>query len=209
MKRFLIWFRAKALNIRYIFDKHNSIIGLPLFCIGGGVNIRGVNHKIQNSSKHIGDIRLDLYGGGHSLVIEEGVVINKANIWFEDQNCSIKIGRNTTIEQAHLAAAEDNSSIEIVEDCMLSSGIRITTTDSHSVIDIESGKRVNLAKSVRIGNHVWIGANCIINKGVTIGDNAVVAGNSVVTHDVPANTIVGGVPAKVIRGAITWDRNRI
>lgn len=209
MKKFRIWLRSKAISVRYIFDKRNSIIGLPLRILVGGVNIRGVNHKIQNDSKYLSNIRLDVYGSGHSVIIEEGVVIKKANFWLEDHNCSIKIGRNTTIEQSNFAAAEDNSSIEIGEDCMFSSGIRIITTDSHSVVDIVSGKRINPAKSVRIGNHVWIGANCTINKGVTIGDGAIVAGNSVVTHDVPAYTIVGGIPAKVIRNAITWERNRI
>ena len=52
---------------------------------------------------------------------------------------------------------------------------------------------------VRIGDDVWIGARCIILPGVTIGAGVVVAAGAVVTKDVPANMIVGGVPARVIR----------
>ena len=51
---------------------------------------------------------------------------------------------------------------------------------------------------VIIGRNVWVGSKATITMGVTIGDNAVVAGGAVVTKDVPANAIVGGVPAKVI-----------
>lgn len=53
--------------------------------------------------------------------------------------------------------------------------------------------------SVHIGNHVWIGANAVVLKGVTIGDGAVVAAGAVVTDDVPARAIVGGVPARVLK----------
>jgi maltose O-acetyltransferase len=52
---------------------------------------------------------------------------------------------------------------------------------------------------VRIGNDVWIGARCIILPGVTVADGAVLAAGAVVTSDVPANAIVGGVPAKVLK----------
>lgn len=54
-------------------------------------------------------------------------------------------------------------------------------------------------KPIKIGSDVWIGASCIITAGVTIGDGAVVAAGSVVTRDVGSNSIVGGVPAKIIR----------
>ena len=52
---------------------------------------------------------------------------------------------------------------------------------------------------IRIENDVWIGAGCIITAGVTVGQGAVIAAGSVVTKDVPANSIVAGVPARVIR----------
>jgi len=55
------------------------------------------------------------------------------------------------------------------------------------------------SKSIKIGNDVWIGANCIITAGVKIGEGAVIAAGSVVTKDVAAFTIVGGVPAKIIK----------
>ena len=52
---------------------------------------------------------------------------------------------------------------------------------------------------VRIGNDVWIGAHAVVLKGVTIGDGAVIAAGAVVTKDVPAGVIAGGMPARVIR----------
>ena len=58
---------------------------------------------------------------------------------------------------------------------------------------------VENTQKVRIGNDVWIGKNVIVKRGVTIGDGAVVGAGSVVVKDVPPYTIVGGIPAKIIR----------
>lgn len=54
-------------------------------------------------------------------------------------------------------------------------------------------------KNLHIGKNVWIGSRSVILPGVTIGDGAIVAAGAVVTKDVPANKVVGGVPAKVIK----------
>lgn len=56
-----------------------------------------------------------------------------------------------------------------------------------------------LTKPIVIGRNAWLGANVTVLAGVTIGENAIVAAGAVVSKDVPANTIVGGVPAKEIR----------
>lgn len=68
-------------------------------------------------------------------------------------------------------------------------------TDNHDFDD----RYVLKCRKVTIENNVWIGAEAKIMPGVTIGENAVVAGGAVVTKDVPANAIVGGNPAKVIK----------
>ena len=59
--------------------------------------------------------------------------------------------------------------------------------------------RKNHYAPIKIGTHVWIGSNATILPGVTLGDYAVVAAGAVVARDVPAMTVVGGVPAKVLK----------
>jgi acetyltransferase-like isoleucine patch superfamily enzyme len=71
--------------------------------------------------------------------------------------------------------------------------------------EVGNGK-VIIAEPIHIGNNVWIYARSIILQGVTIGDNSVIAAGSVVTHDIPANCIAGGNPAKVIRNISRQER---
>ena len=75
----------------------------------------------------------------------------------------------------------------------------LITTVGHPLSPKGRRKYHALAKPVRIGDDVWIGGNVTILPGVTIGNNVVVAAGAVVTEDVPDNTLVGGVPAKVIK----------
>ena len=66
--------------------------------------------------------------------------------------------------------------------------------------DIDPDKRHLLHPApIHIGNKVWIGAGVVITKGVTIGDNSIIAAGAVVKHNIPANVIAAGVPAKVIK----------
>lgn len=54
-------------------------------------------------------------------------------------------------------------------------------------------------KPIKIGDNVWVGSNVTILQGITIGNGAIIGANAVVTHDVPENTVVAGVPAKIMR----------
>jgi acetyltransferase-like isoleucine patch superfamily enzyme len=91
---------------------------------------------------------------------------------------------------------QDTGGITIGNGSLIGHGSTLTTLN-HS---IDPDRRADMIPSpVTIGRKAWLGAGVTIVPGVTIGDGAIVGAGSVVTKDVPANTIVGGVPAKLIR----------
>jgi maltose O-acetyltransferase len=81
---------------------------------------------------------------------------------------------------------------------MIGPGTLISTVN-HPLNPSGRRRHLGIAKPVNIGNDVWIGGNVVILPGVTIGNNCVVAAGAVVTKDVPDNSLVAGVPAKVIK----------
>lgn len=86
--------------------------------------------------------------------------------------------------------------ITIGDGALLARNVTLTDCDWHGLYD-----RIDPApphKPVTLGRNVWIGDGAFVGKGVTIGDNAVVAARAVVTKDVPANTVVAGVPARPV-----------
>ena len=73
----------------------------------------------------------------------------------------------------------------------------IASTHPSSISQRKAG--IEFGKPIKVGDHVWIGANATIMPGVTIGKNSVVGAGSVVLHDVPPNTVVVGTPARVVK----------
>jgi acetyltransferase-like isoleucine patch superfamily enzyme len=106
----------------------------------------------------------------------------------------IKLGKNVFIN--HLCSFLDLGGITIEDEVMI--GPRVSINSENHPADIPTRKTLIPAKVV-IKRNAWVGAGAIILPGVTIGENAVIAAGAVVTKDVPANTIAGGVPAKVIK----------
>jgi acetyltransferase-like isoleucine patch superfamily enzyme len=88
-----------------------------------------------------------------------------------------------------------NLSIILGDNCRIGDLVAIFDSDHHS---LEPSRPMRIAP-VRLGTNVWVGRSATILPGVTIGDHAVVAAGSVVTDDVPARTVVAGVPARPVR----------
>ena len=88
--------------------------------------------------------------------------------------------------------------IHFGDNCMLAPGVHIYTA-THPLDAQERNSGLEYGKPVSIGDNVWIGGRAVINPGVTIGDNAVIASGAVVVKDVPANAVVGGNPARIIK----------
>ena len=113
------------------------------------------------------------------------------------------IGRNCKInDRVHISAHE---SVVIGDNVLMASNIFISDNshgsygDNPSLPDVAPDDREIVTKPVRIGDNVWIGEGAAVMPGVTVGSGVIVGTNAVVTHDVPDNTIVAGVPAKPIK----------
>jgi acetyltransferase-like isoleucine patch superfamily enzyme len=106
----------------------------------------------------------------------------------------ITLGKNVFIN--HACSFLDMGGITIEDDVLIGPKVNLIT-ENHP---LDPGDRqALLLKSIVIKRNAWIGAAATILPGVTIGENSVVAAGAVVSKDVPANTIVGGVPAKVLK----------
>ncbi|MEM6486361.1 MAG: acyltransferase [Pseudomonadota bacterium] len=108
---------------------------------------------------------------------------------------SLHIGDAVLMSPGSRISASDE--IRIGNGVMLANGSYVTDSDWHTIYDRTS--RSPEVTPVCIGDNVWLGDHATVLKGVTIGENSVVAARAVVTHDVPANVIVAGNPARVVK----------
>lgn len=113
-------------------------------------------------------------------------------------NAKIKIEEGVFINN-NASIIADHKTIHIKKNTLIGFNCSIIDSDFHSLNPSERTNGTQKTASVVIEENVFIGNNVTILKGVTIGENAVVANGAIVTKDVSANTVVGGVPAKVIK----------
>lgn len=123
--------------------------------------------------------------------------------------CNVTIGDRVVINGVTLYLQEDNSRVSIGDDSQISWGVDIWCTDAHTITNLE-GTPINYAESIEIGRHVWIGKDVKIGKNVRIADNSIVGWGSIVTKRFEEpNVILAGIPAKVVKHGVNWDRKSI
>ncbi|MDE6579116.1 MAG: sugar O-acetyltransferase [Ruminiclostridium sp.] len=114
--------------------------------------------------------------------------------FYTDFGKNIKIGKDIFINSG--CHFQDQGGIDIGDGALIGHNVVLATINH----DLDPAmKRANHYAPIKIGKHVWIGSNVTVLQGVEIGDWAVVAAGAVVTRDVPPLTVVGGVPAKVLK----------
>ncbi len=151
-----------------------------------------------------------VFRGNNNLVsVGENVYARNTEFWIEDDGNQIVIDKNSSLcGEIHLSCIE-GTSIYIGEDCLFSSDIVIRTGDSHSILSLE-GSRINRSENITISNRVWIGHRVLIGKGVKLPEDTIVATGAIVTKSFKeANTVLAGIPAKVVKNHVKWEKQRL
>ena len=122
----------------------------------------------------------------------------------------VEIGAKTVMGQECTISAYQR--VRIGEQCVIADRAMFIDFD-HGIVEVERPIRSQgiYKRDVEVGNNVWIGYGACILRGVSVGDNSVIGTNAVVTKDVPANAVVGGIPARIIRmreapAELRWER---
>ncbi|OAN10950.1 galactoside O-acetyltransferase [Photobacterium jeanii] len=124
-----------------------------------------------------------------------------SDAWLEspfhcDYGYNIKVGEGFYAN--HGCTILDGAPVRFGDNCLLAPGVVIATA-GHPLDPVTRAAGDEFAKPITVGNDVWFGANVTVCPGVTIGDNVVIGAGSVVTKDLPANTVCVGSPAKPIK----------
>ena len=139
---------------------------------------------VQKGGELIVDGDFEMFGNSFIRVTPGGKLILKGG--FINENVQITAG----------------DTVEIGRDATIGRDVVIRSFDGHTICQED----YKISEPIKIGKHVWIGQGATILKGVTIGDGAIIAAGAIVTKDVPAECIAAGVPAKVVKEGVRWNR---
>ncbi|MGI8460170.1 MAG: acyltransferase [Solirubrobacterales bacterium] len=179
--RMLNWQYAR-LYYRFLWRRYLTVAGWRWETEGPVFLGRGLQLQVAKGAKlRIG--RFAWIGDGTKIRCHEGEVI---------------IGAKTVLGQECTISAYRH--VRIGEQCVIADRAMFIDFD-HGIVEVERPIRLQgiYMRDVDIGSNVWVGYGACVLRGSKVGDNSVLGTYSVVTRDVPANAIVGGVPAKVIR----------
>jgi acetyltransferase-like isoleucine patch superfamily enzyme len=176
--------RLVLLKLRY--GKRLQTDGLCFICPGVQLEIG------RHATLHIG--RWAWLGHGTKVRVHEG---------------EVHIGAKTVIGQECTISAFQH--VSIGRECIVADRVMLIDFD-HGVVEVERPIRLQgiYKRDVRVGHNVWIGYGACILRGVSVGENSIIGTSAVVTREVPANAVVGGAPARLIRmrdapRAMRWE----
>jgi carbonic anhydrase/acetyltransferase-like protein (isoleucine patch superfamily) len=195
------------------------------------INDTGAHNKIaisEETSRSLSGI-LTIRGDGNTVELSDGLRAQQVHIDV-GSDCQIVIGRGCrlgamsiyALRKGHIQIgsecgfngrvrllSHEPASLTIGNGCLFAGEVDVMTSDMHSIIEVDSGARINPARDIVIGDRVWVGHRVILLKGTIIGEGSIVAAGAVVSGEILPNSIAAGVPAKTIRSGVTWRHNLI
>lgn len=183
---------------------------------------------ITSPTKFDKNIAITIRGKNNRITVDKRARINRLTVLFDcdngtviigpsskrgfsmsmqlGQDSTVRIGSDVTTTAVCVINAAEGATVSFGNDVMIASGNQFRAHDGHPIFDVATGLRVNPAKDITIGNHVWFGAQAVALAGANVGDGSVIGFGSVVTKTIQNNCIAVGSPARVVRKNIAWER---
>ncbi|MBM9462316.1 hypothetical protein JL108_02575 [Aeromicrobium sp. YIM 150415] len=151
-------------------------------------------------------VSLLLGGDDATVFLDERVVLTAGEVYC-GAGSSIVLHGPVLATRCAVIDARNGGSIVAAGDQLWASNVYLATDDMHRLADRATGERLNpFGASIRLGEHVWLCRDAVVSGHVEIGEGACVAMRAVVRNQkVPAHSVVGGVPARVLRDDVRWD----
>ena len=192
------------------------------------LSFNGINNKvICGKNDSIDGTKIIINGDNNNLIIEDNINLNSSQIEFKGNNSVIYIssskyetklriivytnttfyiGRDNYINDLMEAIVSEEQNVFIGNDGLYSFGIMFRTADPHLIYDIKTNKRINISKSIYIGDHVWIGQDVLLLKGTQVDSGSIIGANAVISNKkIGHNEVWCGNPIKLIKKDIFWD----
>lgn len=189
-------------------DRGNSITHAGRVESGISVEFTGSNNRlvVADQVRLSGlSVSFNCDNGLVEIGPSSGVPAFSANIRV-GQDATVRLGRNVSSTTKVGISAVEGTTITVGEDVMFASENQLRGDDGHPIFDVRTGKRVNPARDITIGNHCWIGARAVLLGGTTLGRGSVIGMSALVKGTFPNNCVVAGIPAKLVRRDVAWER---
>lgn len=192
----------------YSDEKQNQIIYKGQVPTGISIEFTGSNNRmVVDDAARLGrlTVMFDCDNGYLEIGASKGVVPFTGFIRV-GQDSRVTIGRNVSTTATCVISAVEGTSVIIGDDVMIASENEIRADDAHPIFDIHTGNRVNESRDITIGSHVWLAKRAVVLGGSKVGDGSVIGFGAILKGSVPNNCVAAGVPAKVVRRDIAWER---
>ena len=211
--------RARRSLARLVADTENNVSVHPDDFDRVKISMAGKGNTIRIGKLREGQgiVNLRIFGSGCRIDIAEDVLVCRdlTVVLGMDhphhgaiEDAAFTLGAGVRVEDCKACVLTSHGRIEVGAGGQISVGVTLYNTDAHPVYRLGSDKPVNRARTLHVGDHVWIGAHVTVLKNAHIPDDCIVGWGSVVTGRFEhPHCALGGNPAKVIAEGITWGVN--
>lgn len=199
-----------CLNKYVIKGNNNSLKIKGVISLNSIIKIKGnSNSVIIDKGTILNHTKLIVQGNNIVVTIGKRNFLGRSEFYIEDDDSKLIIGEHNGFGGNNHVAVTEGSCITFGDNCLMAQNVMFRSGDSHGIYNLDSKHRINNAKDIIIGSHIWFCYNTTILKGVCIFDDTVVATGAVVTKSIEqTNCIIAGSPAKIVKQGIFWTHSR-